>query len=107
MTQPDGDSNPRRAPAFTLVPTGNEEAGSPEPNPEVVRTDFWWIYERMGGRLALLEWAETNAKEFFRMFFQLFPRDAKAEVNSVTALVETLRELASEEAGCPAKDEDE
>jgi hypothetical protein len=71
-------------------------------SPEKVRDDFRWVYGELGGREALLAWSRENEKEFFRMFFQLLPREAPRDPEG-EALVEALCELAEAEppAGVP------
>jgi hypothetical protein len=67
-------------------------------HPDGVREDFWWVYQRLGGRRALHSWAEDNAKEFFKMFFSLLPK--RSDTNGTAAeLVNALRELAAEDDG--------
>ncbi len=74
----------------------NAEINPPLPEspltPERVRDDFRWVYGELGGREALLSWSRENEKEFFRMFFQLLPRETGREPAG-EALEEALREL--------------
>jgi len=91
---PKKEASAKSAPS-PLPPAGEEERGPP--SLERVRTDFWWVYEALGGRRALLEWGRENEKEFFRMFFQVFPKEAR-EGGDARALLDALTELAGEEA---------
>jgi hypothetical protein len=75
-----------------------ENSTDTEHKPDGVREDFWWVYQRLGGRRALHSWAEENEKEFFKMFFSLLPK--RADTNAAAAdLVSALRELAAEDDG--------
>ena len=65
---------------------------------ERVREDFWWVYEKLGGREALHGWAEENMKEFFKTFFALFQKDS-SQSDSPELLVRALRAVAGEEDG--------
>jgi len=75
-----------------------EEAPKPgeQPPAERVREDFRWVYEQMGGREALLRWAEENAKEFFRSFLSLVQKPGESDADHGDVL-RALRELAEEE----------
>ena len=63
-----------------------------------VRSDFLWVYKRLGGRKALLEWAGDNAKEFFKMFFSVLPRSESAGLDGAE-IIKALKELAGDEDG--------
>ena len=62
-----------------------------------VKEDFWWVYENLGGRTALLGWAEENVKEFFKIFFQLLSKD-REERGGEEEFVRALRELAERDS---------
>lgn len=65
---------------------------------ERVREDFWWVYEKLGGREALHDWAGENMKEFFKTFFALFQKDS-SQADSPELLVRALRAVAGEDDG--------
>jgi hypothetical protein len=65
---------------------------------ERVREDFWWVYEKLGGREALLCWAEENMKEFFKTFLGLFQKETP-QGDSPELLVRALRAVAGEDDG--------
>lgn len=80
------------------VATHTDADKNTTPRPDGVREDFWWVYQRLGGRRALHSWAEENEKEFFKMFFSLLSK--KSESGAVAAeFVSALRELAAEDDG--------
>ncbi|PLX39825.1 MAG: hypothetical protein C0608_10830 [Deltaproteobacteria bacterium] len=76
-----------KVPRFQLAAKGEKRG---------VREDFWWVYENLGGRKALLCWAEENAKEFFKIFFQLLSKD-REERGGEEDFLRALRELAESE----------
>jgi hypothetical protein len=78
---------------------GRAKTREPEkasPPAERVREDFVWVYERLGGRDALLRWAEENAKEFFKTFFGLLQRPTAQEPDA-GELVRALQAISEAE----------
>lgn len=63
---------------------------------ERMRDDFWWAYEKMGGREVLFRWGLDNMKEFVKVFIGLFPREQKGD-EAAASLVGALREVAGED----------
>ena len=56
------------------------------PNYKEVRSDFVWVYKRLGGRKALLEWAlhSKDAQEtFYRELLRLMPKELSEPDNPV------------------------
>lgn len=78
--------------------THTDTVDSAPPRPDGVREDFWWVYQRLGGRRALHSWAEENEKEFFKMFFSLLPKKSDSG-GAAYEFVNALRELAAEDDG--------
>ena len=70
-------------------------APSGTPNYKEVRSDFVWVYKRMGGKKALLAWAShsKDAQEtFYRELLRLVPKEM-AEVENPTGNISLVMNI--------------
>lgn len=59
--------------------TGGREKGTPNKLSSGVKANVVGVFDQIGGREAMAEWAKDNQTEFYRLYAKLLPHEVTGE----------------------------
>ena len=80
------------------VRLGGRQKGTPNKSTASVRAAFEEAFEKLGGADALVEWAEKEPTEFYKLYAKLIP--VKTEVSGIDGSpIQVITSVAPSDAG--------